>query len=98
DAYADSQHGGRILGNQGVTFIVIRADLFTTLEEFQARADGMARRTHGIAPAPGFDQVLVPGELEVRARERQQANGVSIEDAVWESTRGLRDRLIARGD
>jgi LDH2 family malate/lactate/ureidoglycolate dehydrogenase len=95
DAYADALHGGRILGHQGVTFIVIRADLFTPLEQFEARADEMCRRTSSIAPAPGFDRVRVPGELEARTRERYRADGVPIEDAVWETLIELRDRLAA---
>jgi LDH2 family malate/lactate/ureidoglycolate dehydrogenase len=95
DAYADSLHGGRILGHQGVTFIVVRADLFTPLEQFHARADEMFRRTGKIAPAPGFDRVRLPGELEARAREGYRANGVPIEDAVWETLIELRDRVAA---
>jgi LDH2 family malate/lactate/ureidoglycolate dehydrogenase len=95
DAYADSVHGGRILGHQGVSFIVIRADLFTPIEEFQARADDMSRRTRRVAPAPGFERVLVPGELEFRTAERQQREGVEMEDVVWTTLIELRDRLAA---
>jgi LDH2 family malate/lactate/ureidoglycolate dehydrogenase len=95
DAYADSIHGGRILGHQGVSFIVIRADLFTPIEQFHARADEMSRRTRNVAPAPGFDRVLVPGELEFRTAERQQRDGVEMEEAVWTTLIELRDRLAA---
>jgi len=93
DAYADTRHGGRILGHQGVTIIVIRADLFAPLQAFEERADEMARRTAKVAPAPGFDRVLVPGEIEFRTRERQRAHGVAMEDDVWESLMQLRERL-----
>jgi LDH2 family malate/lactate/ureidoglycolate dehydrogenase len=97
DAYADERHGGRILGHQGVTFVVIRADLFAPLGEFRLRADEMARRTNAVAPAPGFDRVLVPGELEFTTRERQRAAGVEMEEEVWSSLLELRERL-ADGD
>jgi LDH2 family malate/lactate/ureidoglycolate dehydrogenase len=93
DAYADDHHGGRILSHQGVTFILMRADLFTPLDDFRRRADDMARRTAAIAPAPGFERVLVPGALEFTARERQRETGVEMEDDVWNSLLELRDRL-----
>jgi LDH2 family malate/lactate/ureidoglycolate dehydrogenase len=96
DRYADAPRGGRILGHQGVTFIVFRADLFAPLEEFQARSDQMVRRTRRVAPAPGFDRVFVPGELEFTTRERQRASGVQIEDDEWASLADLLDRLAAR--
>jgi LDH2 family malate/lactate/ureidoglycolate dehydrogenase len=95
DAFADGVHGGPILGSQGVTFITIRADLFTPLERFRARADDMVRRAHEIAPAPGFDRVLVPGELEARTRERYRADGIPVDRDLWETLVQLRDRLAA---
>jgi len=95
DAYADAQHGGRILGHQGVTIIVIRADLFAPLGAFEGRADEMARRTNNVSPAPGYERVLVPGELEFRTRERQRADGIELEDEVWDSLLDLRERLAA---
>jgi LDH2 family malate/lactate/ureidoglycolate dehydrogenase len=93
DAYADGRHGGRILGHQGVTFVVMRADLFAPLDDFRRRADDMVRRTAAIAPAPGFERVLVPGALEFAARQRQQRTGVEMEEDVWNSLLELRDRL-----
>ena len=98
DAYADGLHGGRIQGHQGVSFVVLRADLFTPMNEFRGRADEMARRVRGVAPAPGFDRVLIPGELEFRTAERHQREGVEMEKAVWTTVVELRDRLAARDD
>lgn len=44
-------------------------------------------------PAPGFDEVLIPGELEEQKRQRRQANGIPIPEAVYEQLRELSDRL-----
>ena len=34
----------------------------------------------GVTPAPGFDEVLLPGEPERRARDRRGAEGVPIDE------------------
>ena len=46
-----------------------------------------------IPPAPGFDEVLVPGDPEDRARERRSRDGVPIEPALWRTLRALGDEL-----
>jgi LDH2 family malate/lactate/ureidoglycolate dehydrogenase len=75
--------------NQGVVLILMRDDLFSSTAEFGHRADEMATRTRAIAPAPGFQSVLVPGDPEWNARQERQADGIPIEDAVWEELAAL---------
>ena len=35
-------------------------------------------------PAPGFDNVLVPGELEFKQRQHRMHHGIDVADSVWE--------------
>ncbi|MCE2397181.1 Ldh family oxidoreductase, partial [Candidatus Poribacteria bacterium] len=75
DAFVDSKHGGPIMRHQGVTFIAFKADLFQPFSDYANRADEMGRRVRAIPPAPGFDEVLMPGDPEVRTRANRQRDG-----------------------
>jgi LDH2 family malate/lactate/ureidoglycolate dehydrogenase len=89
NAYADPLRGGPIMRSQGVTIILMRDDLFTTRAEFEQRADEMADRTRVVAPAPGFASVLVPGDPEWNTRQKRLAEGIPIEDSIWEEIQAL---------
>lgn len=85
NGYADPKRGGPVLRNQGVTFLFMRDDLLTSSADYRARADEMERRTRAVPPASGFDAVLVPGDPERRARAVRLADGVPVEDEIWET-------------
>jgi LDH2 family malate/lactate/ureidoglycolate dehydrogenase len=85
DAYAEPGRGGPVMRHQGVTFIVLKADLFRPLAEFAATADELGRRMRAVPPAPGFDEVLVPGDMEARARVERQRDGIPVPLQVWAS-------------
>jgi len=83
DAFADRPRGGPIFGHTGTTLIACRADLFQPLAEYAGRADELERRVRAVPPAPGFAEVLVPGDLEARTRETRQREGIPIADDLW---------------
>ena len=87
--YADPDRAGPIMRNQGVTFILIREDVFTSSADYQARADEMERRTRAIPPAAGFASVLVPGDPERNARQARTAAGIPIDDELWSRIQAL---------
>ncbi len=89
DAYLEGDRGGTAMRHQGVTFIVFRADLFQSMADFNAGADAFGREVRAIPPAPGFDQVMVPGDLEWRARAERRRNGIPIPEMVWKSLTDL---------
>ncbi len=85
DDFADERRGGATMRHQGVTIIVLKPDLFQPFESYAARADEMVQRVRAIPPAPGFDEVLAPGDMESRTREIRRRDGIPIEDDTWES-------------
>ncbi len=93
DAYADAARGGPIMRHQGVTMIVFRDDLFQPTEQYLKTAQEMEARIHAVPPAAGFNQVLVPGDLEARTREKREHDGMPMEDDVWKALVELRDSL-----
>ena len=84
DSFADERRGG-IVRHEGGTMIAIKADLFQPLGRFEARSAEFAQRTRAVPPAPGFAEVLVPGDPEARTRAVRRRDGIPIEDDVWQT-------------
>ena len=85
DDYAEDNRGGPVMRHQGVTIIALKADLFRPLTDFATRADEYQDRMRAVLPAPGFDEVIVPGDPEKRARAERSRDGVPVPDDVWQS-------------
>ena len=60
---------------------------------FAAVLDGLLDELRAIPPAPGFDEVLVAGDPEDRARAERERTGVPIAPALWGTLRALSDEL-----
>ena len=67
----------------GVLMIVLDIAKFTPLDEFYERIDGLVAHVKTSPPAPGFDEILVPGEIEARQTERRLREGIPIDDETW---------------
>lgn len=84
DPYAHPEQGVPLFRHQGVTMIVLKADLFQALSDYQNRAEEMAQRIRAVPPAPGFEEVMLPGDMETRATAARQQDGIPIHDDVWQ--------------
>jgi ureidoglycolate dehydrogenase (NAD+) len=62
-------------------------------ERFASVLDGLLADLRAIPPAPGFDEVLVPGDPEDRARAERERSGVPIAPALWGTLCTLSDDL-----
>lgn len=67
--------------NVGHAFIAIKPDVFMSSDAFRSRMDTLAQRVHGVTPAPGFKEVLFPGEPEHRLSQTRKAEGIPYADA-----------------
>jgi uncharacterized oxidoreductase len=85
DSYAEAPRGGGNFGHQGVTMIAFRADLFQPMPQFKQKVDQLSQRLRATPPAPGFAEVLVPGDPEARARAVRRRDGIPIPDDIWQS-------------
>ena len=78
---------------RGFFMQVINIEAYTPLEEYQrgvrAFLDGMKRTR----PAPGFDEVLVPGDFESRARAHCLVHGVDLPDPIYKQIRDYAEKL-----
>jgi LDH2 family malate/lactate/ureidoglycolate dehydrogenase len=60
----------------GHFFLAIKPDLFVTSEEFLQRMDTLVRRVHQGPKAQGFDEILMPGEMESRLETARSRTGI----------------------
>lgn len=85
DAFVDPDRGGATFRHQGTTMVVFKADVFRPSAEYRLQADEMARRIRAVPPAPGFTDVLVPGDPESRTRTERLRSGIPIAADIWKS-------------
>lgn len=67
--------------NAGHCFIAIKPDVFLSTVDFKERMDTLVKRVHSAVPAPGFDEVLFPGEPEHRLGVQRRKEGIPYADA-----------------
>ena len=85
DEFAHPERGGIHFRYSGAFILLFKADLFRTFDDYAASADELERRVKSVAPAPGFNEVMIPGDLEKKNRKARGQDGIPLEDAVWQS-------------
>ena len=70
-------------GVNGVFLQAIAVEEIQPLDEFTAKVDDLVSFIKSRNPAPGFSEVLLPGEQGRRNQERQLREGVEVDEATW---------------
>lgn len=81
-----------VFGN-GVCFLVVDPSAFCPLPEFRRLMDETVAYMKSSRPAPGFDEVLVPGELEFRTLRQREKDGIPIDETTLSALREHGERL-----
>ncbi|NIW15418.1 MAG: Ldh family oxidoreductase, partial [Candidatus Thorarchaeota archaeon] len=55
----------------------------TDLQEYKDRVDDLFYKVRNSPPAPGFSEVMIPGEPERREKAKRLKEGIFIEDETW---------------
>jgi hydroxycarboxylate dehydrogenase B len=76
-------------GINGVCFVVIDVSAFGPVDQFKRAVDEMVRYVKSTTPAPGFREVLVPGEIDDRNKADRQQNGIPLDDTTWRQIRDV---------
>ena len=93
DAFGVEDRGGPTFRHAGTTMMVVKADLFQPLADYATQAEGLANRARSTPPAPGFDEVLIPGDLEARTREIRARDGIPVPNPLWERLMAMAESL-----
>ena len=76
------------------TFILaINPEAFVGQQQFETEVREFLDYVKSSRPAPGFTEVLIPGEPENREKERRMKEGIFVEDRTWDTITEIRDEL-----
>lgn len=83
----------RVWGHGGMLVISIDPSYLSEAETSGRLVDQFFERITRTAPAPGFAEVLIPGEPERRERERRRSTGIPVPEKTWDEI-GARARAL----
>lgn len=86
-----SREGAERIGN---SFLAVVLDIrqFRSIEDFHSDVEQFVRYVKNCPPAPGFKDILVPGEMEDRERARREREGIPVDDETWRQMKGAAAR------
>jgi LDH2 family malate/lactate/ureidoglycolate dehydrogenase len=73
---------GAVVGSVGYYFLVLDPDAFLGRSAFESAMARFADAMKAVDPAPGHEEVLLPGELEARAARAAARDGVPVAPAT----------------
>jgi hydroxycarboxylate dehydrogenase B len=78
--------GSRITAQQpgnGVAIIVVNIEAFIPAAEFEDMIAELREYIKSSPPAPGFDEVTLPGEPDFRKKQERSRQGIPIDENTW---------------
>lgn len=69
---------------QGVFQMAIKIDAFQPVREFKSGVDRLFRTVKNSKRAPGFKEILIPGEPELRSERERIRTGIGVPQETWE--------------
>ena len=67
-----------------VLYMALDPTGFCSIEDFKARVDSMIRHIKSSAKRPGFKEIYLPGEREIKEKENREQTGIFLDDVFWE--------------
>ncbi len=75
--------GSHTMRSNGVLFTVYNIEHFTDLSTYYEEVEALIRHVKSSRLAPGFKEILAPGEPEFRSAQRKEAEGIEIDETTW---------------
>ena len=67
----------------GALLVLLDVEQLVGLDAYYEEADDYIAFVRSAATAPGFDSILMPGEIELKVKKQRMAEGVFVEDETW---------------
>jgi hydroxycarboxylate dehydrogenase B len=80
-------------GVNGVFLQAFAVEGFQPLEEFYDKVDALIAFIKSTRRAPGFNEILLPGEAGRRREDKQRKDGVEVDDGTWSELTQLASEL-----
>ena len=75
--------------NDGVFIAAFNLAHFRDVVEFKQDMGEFVEFIKDSPPAPGFKEVLYPGEIEYNREQQRRKEGIFVEDETWSQLSGL---------
>jgi hydroxycarboxylate dehydrogenase B len=72
-----------VMKRSGIFLFAVEATVFRPFEEYAKAMAATLHRIKSVPPAPGFQEVLLPGEPEHRSRQQRLEAGIPIAADTW---------------
>ncbi len=79
--------------SNGVFMMAIKISSFTSIDRFKEKVDKLIKDLKSSKLAPGFSEVLIPGEPECKEETKRLKEGIFIEDKTWNQIMDVVRRL-----
>ncbi len=80
----NSRGSGNEVTRGNPTFIAVWSiDIFAQAEDYYRQVEELARRIETSEPAPGFDEVMLPGTPEHRSSALRRSEGIPLPESTW---------------
>jgi len=77
----------------GVFLQAIDIGSFMFVDEFKSRIDDLIRTVKSSRPRPGFKEITIPGEPELRTESMRSEEGIYVPERTWEEIEGIAKRM-----
>jgi LDH2 family malate/lactate/ureidoglycolate dehydrogenase len=78
---------------KGEFIAVINVEAFSPLESYQERVRAVLNKIRAIPPAPGFTEVMAPGDFEARNRKKRLVEGIELPGPIYSQLQEEADKL-----
>jgi hydroxycarboxylate dehydrogenase B len=75
--------GENTMESNGVLFTVFNIEHFTPMDQYYDHVETMMTHVKSSRLAPGFSEILAPGEPEFNMAKHRRAHGIEIDDKTW---------------
>jgi uncharacterized oxidoreductase len=90
---SDEYRSRPFYGGNGIFMMAIDIGKITDLDMFKGKVDDLLRKVRESPTAPGFEEILIPGDPERRSKEKRLRDGIYIEDMTWGDIVALAEEL-----
>jgi LDH2 family malate/lactate/ureidoglycolate dehydrogenase len=77
----------------GCLFLALDPEAYCDLEDFKSRVDAMIQHVKTSRKRPGVQEIFLPGEIELRERERRRRTGIYLDKAFWDNIKTTAEQL-----
>ncbi len=77
----------------GVFMLAIKISAYTDLDDFRGHVDRLISSIRDSPRAPGANEILLPGEPELRSTKKRLREGIYVEEDTWNKISGLAKNL-----